>query len=220
MSTLRYIDGRIKNRRDEKTTWSSTNPLLYDGELAVEMDSSSSKIKMKLKCGDGITRWNDLPYISGGGVPVGTILSYAGKDTPEDYLFCNGQAVSRTDYPDLFAVLGSTYGNGDAHSTFNLPNLNGRFLEGNDVAGTFKEAGLPNIVGQLPTGDSNSTYESLVTGAFYSTYSSGRTCGNDSVDWDNPLHRFDASRCSPVYERSDTVQPPSMTVRFIIKAVD
>lgn len=220
MSTLRYIDGRIKNRRDEKTTWSSTNPLLYDGELAVEMDSSSSKIKMKLKCGDGITRWNDLPYISGGGVPVGTILSYAGKDTPEDYLFCNGQAVSRTDYSELFSMIGTMYGNGDAHSTFNLPNLNGRFLEGNDVAGTYKDAGLPNITASWCVDDH--IWENWTTTGIKMIGTNGYDADSTN-DWRNgPGYylQMNASLSSPVYGRSNTVQPPSMTVRFIIKAVD
>lgn len=56
-------------------------------------------------------------------IPVGTILPYGGSTAPEGYLLCNGQAVSRTTYSDLFDVIGTTYGTGDGNTTFNLPAL-------------------------------------------------------------------------------------------------
>lgn len=59
---------------------------------------------------------------SGGGVPVGTIIPFAGNSIPEGYLLCDGSAISRTDYATLFAVIGTIYGSGDGNSTFNLPN--------------------------------------------------------------------------------------------------
>lgn len=57
---------------------------------------------------------------------VGTILLYAGSTAPEGYLICDGSAVSRTDYSDLFSAIGTTYGDGDGSTTFNLPNMSGR----------------------------------------------------------------------------------------------
>lgn len=57
-------------------------------------------------------------------IPVGTILPYAGATAPEGYLLCNGQAVSRTTYSALFTVIGTTYGEGDGNTTFNLPSEN------------------------------------------------------------------------------------------------
>lgn len=57
---------------------------------------------------------------------IGSILAYLGSDVPEGYLLCDGSAVSRTDYPELFSVIGSIYGDGDGSTTFNLPNLYGR----------------------------------------------------------------------------------------------
>lgn len=64
---------------------------------------------------------------STGFAPIGTILNYGGTTAPTGWLLCTGQAVSRTAYPQLFAVLGTTYGAGDGSSTFNLPNLQNRF---------------------------------------------------------------------------------------------
>lgn len=67
---------------------------------------------------------------SGGGtgadLPIGTVIDFAGATIPSDYLECDGSAISRTDYADLFAVLGTTWGAGDGSTTFNLPDLRGR----------------------------------------------------------------------------------------------
>ena len=85
--------------------------------------------------------------------PVGSYLLFAGKTLPTGYLLCNGAAVSRTTYAALFAVIGTTYGAGNGSTTFNLPNLDGRVLQGvNDLSkvGTKLESGLPNITGWLP----------------------------------------------------------------------
>lgn len=53
---------------------------------------------------------------------VGEVRQYAGVSVPAGWLECNGQAVSRTTYAGLFAVIGTTYGVGDGSTTFNLPN--------------------------------------------------------------------------------------------------
>lgn len=59
-------------------------------------------------------------------VPVGAIVSFA--VCPAGWLVCDGSAVSRTDYADLFAAIGTTFGPGDGISTFNLPASNERFV--------------------------------------------------------------------------------------------
>lgn len=68
--------------------------------------------------------------------PIGTIIAFAGATPPSDYLLCDGTAISRTTYADLFAVIGTTYGNGDGSTTFNLPNIKGRVLVGQDTSQT------------------------------------------------------------------------------------
>lgn len=59
--------------------------------------------------------------------PVGMIMPYAGTTIPEKWMKCEGQALSRTDYSALFSAIGTTYGDGDGTTTFNVPNLQGRF---------------------------------------------------------------------------------------------
>lgn len=67
--------------------------------------------------------------------PVGAVLPYAGTAAPTGWLLCYGQAVSRTTYAALFAVVGTTYGTGDGSTTFNLPDLRGRSVSGKDDMG-------------------------------------------------------------------------------------
>ena len=55
-------------------------------------------------------------------LPAGTIISSGCSSTPTGYLYCNGSAVSRTTYANLFSAIGTTYGAGDGSTTFNLPN--------------------------------------------------------------------------------------------------
>ncbi|MCY7329799.1 MAG: phage tail protein [Saprospiraceae bacterium] len=73
-----------------------------------------------------------------GQVPVGTILPWASNLTtpPAGYLFCNGNIVTSTQYPDLWSVIGTTWGTGNSTSNtdFHLPDLRGRFMRG--VSGT------------------------------------------------------------------------------------
>jgi len=68
-------------------------------------------------------------------IPVGLVAPYAGSTAPDEWLLCNGAAVSRETYADLFAVIGTTYGVGDASTTFNVPDLVGYFVRGLDIAG-------------------------------------------------------------------------------------
>jgi phage-related tail fiber protein len=64
--------------------------------------------------------------------PIGTILDYGGVTPPPGYLFCNGAPLNRSTYAALFAVIGTQFGGGDGVSTFNLPDLRGRFTRGVD----------------------------------------------------------------------------------------
>jgi microcystin-dependent protein len=65
---------------------------------------------------------------------TGSIIMYGSASIPTGYLECNAQAVSRTTYADLFAVIGTTFGVGDGTTTFNVPDLRDNFPVG--VSGT------------------------------------------------------------------------------------
>ena len=70
--------------------------------------------------------------VSGDTLPVGAIMPFGGDTIPENWLLCNGQAVSRTEYQQLFNTIGITFGQGDGFTTFNLPNLQGKVVVGKD----------------------------------------------------------------------------------------
>jgi len=67
--------------------------------------------------------------------PTGAVIAFAGSSAPTNWLLCYGQAVSRTTYAALFAVISTTYGSGDGTTTFNLPDLRGRTVAGVDNMG-------------------------------------------------------------------------------------
>lgn len=96
------------------------------------------------------TQFNIISGAHGGdGVPIGTVKPFAGSTAPNSYLFCYGQAVSRTTYADLFALLSTTYGVGDGATTFNLPDLRGRVVAGQDDMGGVSADRLTNQTGGL-----------------------------------------------------------------------
>jgi microcystin-dependent protein len=63
----------------------------------------------------------------------GAIFAYGGGTAPAGSFVCNGQAVSRTTYAALFAIIGTAHGAGDGSTTFNVPDLRGEFLRGLDL---------------------------------------------------------------------------------------
>lgn len=73
--------------------------------------------------------------------PIGAIQAYGGSTAPYGWLICDGRAVSRTTYSELFAVIGTTYGSGDGTSTFNLPDLKGRVIVGESTSYTLGSTG-------------------------------------------------------------------------------
>lgn len=101
--------------------------------------------------GDGVSRGYLLSVLSAIAVtPPGTIAAFAGDELslPAGWLLCNGQAVSRTTFAGLFAVVGTTYGVGNATTTFNLPDFRGRVAMGKDNMG-----GTPGGVVNNPSAD-------------------------------------------------------------------
>ena len=182
-----------------------------------------SSYRMKYKI--GATQYH-IPVVDdmagfGSGIPLGTILSYSANtlNPPEGFLFCDGSAISRAMYPDLFALIGTLYGSGDGSTTFNLPDLRGRVAQGasdTNPVGTYKTAGLPNITGSARTRDTSWLDE---TNALFTTTGAADVY---PYTWSGSLSsrilHIDASRSSAIYGNSTTVQPPAACVNYIIKA--
>jgi microcystin-dependent protein len=95
------------------------------------------------------TGWLDLATASGAeaSIPTGTLTAFAGATAPSGWLMCDGSAISRSTYSDLFTVVGTTYGAGDGSTTFNLPDLRGRVPVGYASGGKTEVATLGNNEG-------------------------------------------------------------------------
>ena len=106
------------------------------------------------------TSWDRILKESKDPVPTGAIFSFPIETPPTGYLICDGSAISRTTYADLFALLGTTYGAGDGSTTFNLPDYRGRFLRGHDNgAGNDPDASARLDRGDGTTGDAVGTIQ-------------------------------------------------------------
>ena len=163
--------------------------------------------------GDGSTTFN-LPDMNR---ELGAIVSFASLNMPAEYLLCDGRAVSRAAYAELFAVIGTTFGKGDGSTTFNLPDLIDRFAQGSNTPGQKVEAGLPNITGDL--GRTAADFPSQTNGAFNQTTTVSANLNGAALGAVNAyVTNFDASRSNPIYGASDTVQPPATTVCYGIRA--
>lgn len=82
-----------------------------------------------------------LTGTGGSAEEVGSIKAWPAAAAPASWMLCDGSALSRTLYPGLFAVLGTSWGAGDGSTTFNLPDMRGRFVLGAGLG-----AGLANRV--------------------------------------------------------------------------
>ncbi len=98
-------------------------------------------------------------------IPVGIIVAFCGPATnvPKGWVLCDGAVLKITDFPDLYAAIGTSWG-GDA-STFNLPDLRGRFLRGVD-GGTNRDPDASSRTAIAVGGNTGSAVGSLETDAF------------------------------------------------------
>ena len=172
----------------------------------ITMDTTRKELRVH----DGSTAGGNLV-----GLKPGFVCPFAGTTAPDGWLICDGSAVSRTTYADLFAVIGTTYGAGDGNSTFNLPNmyLRSPMQSGLGSMGATSDGSVPNITGVIGQGDSSAgTYNATRSGAFYFTNQSGKKYLYDRHQTNNDIGDigFSASRSSACYGRySDNKIIPS-----------
>ena len=152
------------------------------------------------------------------GIPVGMVGFFAMSAPPPGYLMADGTAVGRETYPDLFAAIGTVFGEGDGETTFNLPDLIDRFAQGSNTPGQKIEAGLPNITGGVGLYNSNNTYGA--TRWHPGNYPGSGNSTSFGVEGGEGYVEIDARGSSPIYGASDTVQPPALTLLPCIKAFD
>ncbi len=173
---------------------------------------------------------------------AGMIAPFAGPadKIPAGWLLCDGTAVSRSEYGNLYKAIGVCWGEGDGSTTFNLPDLRGMFLRGVlgekpelDSSGKpVKDPDVESRVSLFPGGNMGNNVGSYqedairnITGyfngpefkfqcggAFFDT--GGRGVGTNDDDNDNVIFGFDASRVVPV---GGDNRPKNAYVTYIIK---
>jgi microcystin-dependent protein len=161
------------------------------GEISVDTDANNLRVH------DGSTA-GGIPQM-----PTGTILAYGSITVPDGYLRCNDQAVSRTTYAALFAIIGTTYGVGDGSSTFNVPDLRDRAPYGRDTftIGTTTTAEV-DASGQLASASQSASVSAVNTTVAATAKDSSTTTVVASLNVPSHTH---------------TITYPGTAVEFIIK---
>lgn len=139
------------------------------------------------------------------GDPIITLSNTLG----ENEIWLEGAEISRTTYAALFEIYGTTYGEGDGSTTFNLPDFRNRTLWGADSFG-YIEAGLPNITGR---GNFSADLAGGYSGAIKTISYSSQGYNREHSGIMTTGISFDASLSNSIYGNSSTVQPPSVKVR-------
>lgn len=152
------------------------------------------------------------------GAVIGEIRWFAMSTPPEGWLVCNGAAVGTSDYPFLYNAIGNTFLPEDVSaspSTFKLPNLIGKVPWGSTSVGTVIEAGVPNITSSgspyvyqyTPGGVSHTP---LNSGCLTWSNNGGGVSAGQYPETGSGNFYIDASKSSPIYGKSSTVQPPAL----------
>lgn len=168
-------------------------------------------------------------------VPTGTILPFTGTVIPPGFLACDGSPVSRTDFKPLFDVIGVAFGEGDQVATFNLPDLRGRFMRGQD-AGANRDPDRAARTASASGGKSGDNIGSLQPAAFAShghgindpthrhSLSGGGACGCASGGQDLSIaftfdkwSQFAATGVTVQASGGNETRPVNVYVGYIIK---
>lgn len=162
-----------------------------------------------------------------GGAPIGAIIFFPGDLVngniwvTDDWLVCNGVALNKSTYSELFAIIGIKYGGTLDGNVFNIPNLvDGKYMRCATNVGYVHSAGLPDIRGYFTTFHQQSAWQS---GACFSQSwsSNANSCAYTQVGGTN-LPRYGlvgifASKFNGIYGRYNDVIPYSVDMLPLIR---
>lgn len=122
----------LESKRGNNTTASltATGTMTLAGDLAIGGTITAGSLS-------GFVHSHENNASGGRVIPAGCLMPWVGGAVaPDGWIFCNGQTVMRTSYPDLFTAIGTAFGDGDGSTTFQVPNLAGRVPVGLDGSQT------------------------------------------------------------------------------------
>lgn len=201
MNLIKQVGNQILTTMGVYTdTWSSSATYnvdeiaIYDNRIFKNLTGTNTATTPD----EDTTNWEEttLASMSGGGgvtgdtLPIGSIVPYGSATAPTNWLVCDGSAVSRTTYAELFAAIGTSFGAGNGSTTFNLPNLKGKVAVGQDANDTdFDTIGETGgekthtlTINEMPSHNHNLN-NSIVTLAQQGTTSLSNTSGNNSTGY-------------------------------------
>lgn len=149
-------------------------------------------------------------------IPTGTILPFTSNTVPDGFILCQGASVSRSTYAELFAIIGTTFGIGNGSTTFNIPDLRGKFIRG--VGGNSAGLGVAqgdairNISGSL-VGLARRDEGLSASGAFTRSYAGSSSDTDGTGPTDTAIY-FNASNQVPTAAEN---RPINMALNYIIK---
>ena len=162
-------------------------------------------------------------------VPVGTVNMYVGAAAPTGWLLCDGSAVSRTTYAALFGIISTTYGPGDASTTFNVPDMRGRIPvgvgpgTGGGASGTGAPAGGSALTAVARAGWKGAETHVLTTAEMpahthnITTYNTNANGTNNPCGSNNTSNPGTVASASAGSDGAHNNIQPQMGINFIIK---
>lgn len=190
-------------------------------EVARELDAFFGALRAFLSVSfneDGTLAVQTTASVSETGFPVGSIAAYGGTTAPTNWLICDGSAISRADYGDLFDTIGITFGAGNGTTTFNIPDLRGRFPIGKATSGTGSTlGGTGGLIDHTHTGPS---HQHAVTGGpsvgTPSATTEVQSGTGVTVSSSTHTHALSGSVDAAGAGNTGTANPPFQAVNYII----
>lgn len=167
VATTAYVKNNLVNYVTTNTAQTISGDKDFTGTVtAVTQTAGDNSTKV------ATTAYVDSAVSGGISVPTGVILAFGGSTAPTGFLLCDGSAVSRTDYADLFDVIGTTYGSGDGSTTFNVPNLSTAVLPSTSTVDVMGNGNALAIVDDLST--EAKQHNALVVGSGSSSFTTAK----------------------------------------------
>ena len=144
--------------------------------------------------------------------PVGAWMGWFTATPPTGWLICDGSAISRTTYADLFAVLSTAYGIGDGTTTFNLPDFRGRFPFGKAASGTGSTLG-----GTFGAIDHTHAVDVAITTSAVEAQAGLQVVAVSPTVAENVASVDHTHTVDPASATSGTANPPGLSIHIIIR---